>query len=196
MVNWVWFGLIFFGTIYAALNGNIEVVTKSAINSAKLAVEVSFSLIGIMCLWLGVMKIAERSGLVNMISFLLSPLMRILFPGVPKGHPAMGAIVMTVSANLLGLGNAVTPLGIKAMQHLQALNPRKDTATAEMCTLLALCTTGLTLVPATVIALRAAAGSVNPTEIVASTMIVSLFATIVVLIVDRFCRIFFYRKTR
>jgi spore maturation protein A len=196
MVNWVWFGLIFFGTIYAALNGNIEVVTKSAINSAKLAVEVSFSLIGIMCLWLGVMKIAERSGLVNVISFLLSPVMRVLFPGVPKGHPAMGAIVMTVSANLLGLGNAVTPLGIKAMQHLQELNPRKDTATAEMCTLLALCTTGLTLVPATVIALRAAAGSANPTEIVASTMIVSLFATIVVLIVDRFCRIFFYRKTR
>jgi len=180
--------------MYAAMNGNIEVVTKSSMNSAKLAVEVSFSLIGIMCLWLGVMKIAERSGIINIISFLLSPIMRILFPGIPKGHPAMGAIVMTFSANLLGLGNAVTPLGIKAMEHLQSLNPRKDTATAEMCTLLALCTTGLTLVPATIIALRSAAGSVNPTEIVGSTMLVSLFATVVVLIVDRVCRIFFYKK--
>ncbi|MDR1701186.1 MAG: spore maturation protein [Sporomusaceae bacterium] len=194
MVNFIWLALILGGIGFAALNGKIDVVTKSAVNSAKLAVEVSFSLIGVMCLWLGVMKIAERSGLIKIVSFFLNPVIKFLFPGVPKNHPALGAIIMTVSANLLGLGNAVTPLGIKAMEHLKSLNRKKDTASPEMCTLLALCTTGFTLVPATVIALRSAAGSVNPTEIVGSTIIVSLIATFLVLLVDRACRLFFQKR--
>ncbi|CQR74326.1 Spore maturation protein A [Sporomusa ovata DSM 2662] len=188
MINLIWMILIVSGIIYAGMNGRIEVVTASAISAAKSAVELSINLIGVMCLWLGIMRIAESSGLIKIISYLLQPLVGLLFPSVPKNHPAMGAIIMTLSANMLGLGNAVTPLGIKAMQQLQTLNPKKDTATAAMCTLLALCTTGFTLVPATIIALRSAAGSVNPTEIVGSTLIVSLFATILVLVIDRLCQ--------
>lgn len=188
MINLIWMILIASGIIYAGMNGRIEVVTASAISAAKSAVELSINLIGVMCLWLGIMRIAESSGLIKIISYLLQPLVGLLFPSVPKNHPAMGAIIMTLSANMLGLGNAVTPLGIKAMQQLQTLNPKKDTATAAMCTLLALCTTGFTLVPATIIALRSAAGSVNPTEIVGSTLIVSLFATILVLVIDRLCQ--------
>ena len=193
MINLIWFVLIAAGVIVAALKGRIDLVTSSAIAAAANAVEVSFSLIGIMCLWLGVMKIAEKAGLIKVVAFFQSPLIRFLFPGIPQNHPALGAIIMTISANLLGLGNAVTPLGIKAMEELQTLNKKKDTATPEMCTLLALCTTGLTLVPATVIALRAGAGSVDPAEIVGSTVLVSLLATMVVLIVDRICRKIFIK---
>ncbi|XER13093.1 Spore maturation protein A [Sporomusa aerivorans] len=190
VINLIWLLLMASGIIYAGINGRIEVVTASAISAARNAVELSINLIGVMCLWLGIMKIAELSGLIKLISYVLSPIVVCLFPSVPKHHPAMGAIIMTISANMLGLGNAVTPLGIKAMQQLQTLNPRKDTATPAMCTLLALCTTGFTLVPATIIALRSAAGSTNPTEIVGSTLIVSLIATLLVLIVDRACRAF------
>lgn len=193
MINVIWLLLMASGIIYAGMNGRIEVVTASAISAAKSAVELAINLIGIMCLWLGIMKIAELSGLIKVISFVLQPIVGLLFPSVPKNHPAMGAIIMTISANMLGLGNAVTPLGIKAMQQLQTLNPKKCTATPAMCTLLALCTTGFTLVPATIIALRSAAGSVNPTEIVGPTLIVSLFATIFVLIIDRLCRAVFRR---
>lgn len=191
MINLVWLLLMASGIIYAGMNGRIEVVTASAISAAKNAVELSLNLIGVMCLWLGIMKIAELSGLIRIISYILQPVVGFLFPTVPKNHPAMGAIILTLSANMLGLGNAVTPLGIKAMQELQTINPQKDTATKAMCTLLALCTTGFTLVPATIIALRSAAGSVNPTEIVGSTLVVSLFATIFVLIIDRLCQVIF-----
>ena len=191
MINLIWLILIASGVIYAGLNGRIEVITTSAINAAKDAVELSINLIGVMCLWLGIMKIAESSGLIKLFSYLLQPIIGILFPSVPKNHPAMGAIIMTISANMLGLGNAVTPLGIKAMQELQTINPRKDTATKAMCTLLALCTTGFTLVPATIIALRSAAGSINPTAIVGSTLIVSLVSTVFVLSIDRLCQVIF-----
>ncbi len=188
MINVIWLLLMASGIIYAGLHGRIEVVTLSAISAAKSAVELTINLIGVMCLWLGIMKIAELSGLIRVLAYILTPIIGFLFPSVPRNHPAMGAIIMTISANMLGLGNAVTPLGIKAMQELQTLNPKKDTATPAMCTLLALCTTGFTLVPATIIALRSAAGSVNPTEIVGPTLVVSLVATIFVLVVDRLCR--------
>lgn len=188
MINFIWVLLLGSGIIYAAVNGRIELITQSAINGAEDAVELSFKLIGIMCLWLGIMRIAERAGIVHLFALLLSPVMRFLFPSIPKNHPAMGAIVMTISANMLGLGNAVTPLGIKAMQQLQQLNTKKDTASDAMCTLLALCTTGFTLVPATIIALRSAAGSQNPAEIVGTTLIVSLAATIAALFSDRILR--------
>ncbi len=195
MINVIWLLLLVIGIVYAALQGRIEVVTQSAIAGAEGAVVLSLKLIGIMCLWLGMMKIAELAGIVRFISKVLSPLICFLFPSVPKKHPAMGAIIMTLSANMLGLGNAVTPLGIKAMQALQELNGKKDTASDAMCTLLALCTAGFTLVPATIIAIRSAAGSVNPTEVVGSTLIVSGMATMSVLIVDRICRIV-YRVRR
>lgn len=191
MINLIWLLLLVIGIGYAGWQGRIEVVTQGAISAAEGAVALSFKLIGVMCLWLGIMKIAELAGIVSFISRILSPLIRFLFPSVPKNHPAMGAIIMTLSANMLGLGNAVTPLGIKAMQELQQLNKEKDRASDAMCTLLALCTAGFTLVPATIIAIRSAAGSVNPTEIVGATLLVSLGATSSVIIADRFCRTYY-----
>ncbi len=188
MINLIWLLLLAGGIIYAGLTDRIELVTPSAITAAENAVTLAFKLTGVMCLWLGMMKIAERAGLVRLMSFIIGPFIRRIFPGVPPGHPAMGAIVMTVSANMLGLGNAATPLGIKAMQELQKLSRDRETATPAMCTLLALCTTGVTLVPATVIALRAAAGSADPAEIVGATLAVSFTAAAAALTVDRICR--------
>lgn len=194
MINLIWLLFIAVGVIYAGLHGRIDLVGRSAVSAAETAVTLSFRLMGVMCLWLGIMKIAERAGLVRAVSALLDPLIRAVFPSVPRRHPAMGAIIMTVSANMLGLGNAVTPLGIKAMHELQKLNRDQESASPAMCTLLALCTTGFTLVPATVIALRAAAGSANPAEIVGATLVVSLLATIVVLIADRILRAVFVAR--
>lgn len=196
MINVIWVLLMVGGIVYAGIHGRIDVVTQSAISAAEEAVNLSFKLIGVMCLWLGIMKVADASGIIRIISRVLSPIICFLFPSVPKNHPAMGAIIMTLSANMLGLGNAVTPLGIKAMQELQKLNPQKDTATPAMCTLLALCTTGFTLVPATIIALRSAAGSVNPAEIVGATLAVSFGATIVAITADRICRAIFCVRNR
>lgn len=194
MINAVWFLLIACGISYAAWQGNIEIITNSAISGAEAAVVLAFKLIGVMCLWLGIMKIAETAGIVRAVSKIMYPLILMLFPGVPKRHPAIGSIVMMISANMFGLGNAVTPLGIKAMQELQKLNPSKDTASTEMCTLLAICTTGFTVVPATIIAIRSAAGSERPAEIVGVTLIVSFTATASTLLLDRIIQIF--RQTR
>jgi len=196
MINVIWLLLLVTGIVYAALHGRIDVVTQSAISAAEGAVSLSLKLVGVMCLWLGIMKIAEVAGLVKFIGRLLSPLLCFLFPSVPKNHPAMGSIMMTLSANMLGLGNAVTPLGIKSMQALQQLNPQKDTASDAMCTLLALCTAGFTLIPATIIAIRSAAGSVNPTEIIGATLVVSFMATVSVVIADRICRIIYHLRAR
>lgn len=193
MINFVWVLLMVTGVIYAGFSGRIEMVTQSAISAAEGAVTLSFKLIGVMCLWLGILKIAEHAGIVRFFAWVVGPVIRFLFPAVPRNHPAMGAIVMTISANMLGLGNAVTPLGIKAMQELQKLNSDKETASAPMCTLLALCTTGFTLVPATIIAIRSAAGSTNPAEIVGATLMVSLGATVIAIIADRICRAIYGR---
>ena len=196
MINLIWLFLMVTGILYAGWQGRIEVVTQGAISAAEGAVGLSFKLIGVMCLWLGVMKIAELAGIIRFFSRILSPLICFLFPSVPKNHPAMGAIIMVLSANMLGLGNAVTPLGIKAMQELQSINKEKEKASDAMCTLLALCTAGFTLVPATIIAIRSAAGSINPTEIVGATLIVSLGATMNVIIADRLCRMYYQIRVR
>ncbi|CUH94074.1 putative membrane protein [Propionispora sp. 2/2-37] len=196
MINFMWLFLIASGIIYAGLQGNIGTVAVSAISGAEAAVMLAFKLMGVMCLWLGMMKIAEKAGMIHFFAVVLGPLVRALFPGIPNKHPAMGAIIMTLSANMLGLGNAVTPLGIKAMQELQKLNGNRKTASANMCTLLALCTAGFTLIPATIIALRAAAGSVNPGEIIGATLIVSFSATLTVVIADRIFRLFYNLRER
>jgi len=196
MIQLIWALMMAGGILYAGLNGRIDQVTASTISAAETAVELSFKLMGIMCLWLGIMKIAEKAGMISAIAFLVGPLLRLLFPGIPNKHPAMGAIIMTVSANMLGMGNAVTPLGIKAMQELQTLNKNSPVASTAMCTLLAMCTTGFTLIPATIIGLRAAVGSQQPAAIVGPTLVVSLTATIVVLLVDRLCQRLFRQATR
>lgn len=194
MVNGIWVCMLVIGVIVGGINGNIEQVTAAALQAAEAAVSLSFKLIGVMSLWLGIMKIAERSGLVRLCTYLIRPLTRCLFPSVPKDHPALGAIMMLLSANALGLGNAATPLGLKAMQQLQEINGDKETASEAMCTLLALTTAGFTLVPATVIAIRSAAGSVNPTEIVATTLMASLTANTAVILCDKCCQRYYRRR--
>src|SRR5205814_5346740 len=137
-----------------------------AIDSAKTTVYIALWIIGIMTLWLGIMRVAEKAGLVAMLGRLLRPISRLLFPDVPPDHPAIGAMIMNVAANLLGLSNAATPFGIKAMEELQTLNDQKETATNSMVTFMALNTAGIQFIPATMIAVFAAAGSKNPTAII------------------------------
>ncbi|MFY9214903.1 MAG: nucleoside recognition domain-containing protein [Tissierellaceae bacterium] len=182
MINIIWFVLLASGIIVGAISGNIDAVTEAAISNAELAITISLGLIGVMALWLGIMKIAEESGLVSYMAKGLSLIIRPLFPEIPQGHPAMGAILMNFGANLLGLGNAATPLGIKAMKELQKLNPNKDTATNSMVMFLAINTSSLTIIPATVIAIRTSAGSANPTEIIGPTIIATTASTIAAII--------------
>ncbi len=153
-------------------------ITNSALNFANTSVEIVLGLIGIMALWLGIMKIAEESGVINYIATATKPLMKFLFPEIPSNHPAVGAIIMNLSATFLGLGNAATPFGIKAMEELNKLNEKKDTATNAMCMFLVLNTASFALMPATAIALRAASGSAEPAIIIGTTMFGSFCATI------------------
>ncbi len=156
----------------------IKKVTNAAIDYARTAVEIALGLIGIMALWLGLMKIAEEAGLINYIAKALKPITKFLFPDVPSDHPAIGSIIMNISANFLGLGNAATPFGLKAMEELNQLNPNKERATDAMCTFLAINTAGLTMIPATAIAIRAAAGSSEPAIIIGTALFGSSCATI------------------
>lgn len=178
MLNYIWMGMLVVGFVVGILNGRVEEVTRAAIDSAGKAVEISIGLLGILCLWTGLMNIAERSGLIRLIARAVRPLLRLLFPDLPKNHPATGAIVLNLAANFLGLGNAATPLGLKAMNELQRANPCKDTASDAMCMFLVLNTAAIQLVPATVIAIRAQAHSVNPAEIIVTVWIASTCATI------------------
>ncbi|MBS3809115.1 MAG: spore maturation protein [Desulfobacterales bacterium] len=157
----------------------IQALSKAVVDSAGGAVELAIGLIGVMTLFLGLMKVAEKGGLLNVISRLLRPLMIRLFPDVPPEHPAMGAIILNMSANALGLGNAATPFGIRAMQELDKLNPQKGTATNAMALFLAINTSSITLLPTGVIALRASAGSADPAGILPTTLFATMCSTIV-----------------
>ncbi|HEX2962340.1 MAG TPA: nucleoside recognition domain-containing protein [Ignavibacteriales bacterium] len=154
-------------------------VTSSALSYAGTAVNIALELIGIMALWLGIMKIAEEAGLITIIAKALKPVTKFLFPDVPSDHPAMGSMIMNISANMLGLSNAATPFGLKAMEELDKLNPNKGTATNAMCTFLAVNTAGLTFIPATAIAIRAASGSSDPAIIIGTSVFGAICATIV-----------------
>lgn len=153
-------------------------ITNAALDYAGTAVNIALGLIGIMALWLGVMKVAEDAGLISLIARWLKPIMKKLFPDVPSEHPAMGSMIMNISANMLGLGNAATPFGLKAMEELDKLNPDKGTATNSMVTFLAINTAGLTLIPATAIAVRAAAGSSDPAIIIGTSIFGAGCATV------------------
>jgi spore maturation protein A len=191
MMNYIWFGLMAIALVVAAINGTADAVTKGAVESAASAVQVAIGLIGIMTLWLGMMRVAEAAGLVSLVGRALSPILRWLFPDVPSEHPAAGAIVMAVAANVLGLNNAATPLGIKAMEELQTLNPDKDTATNAQVTLMAVTTSGVQLVPATMIGILLAAGSTNPTAIIAPTIVATFIGTIAAVIAARLLQRFY-----
>jgi spore maturation protein A len=185
MINIIWAVLIIVGFAVGAITGNLDIVTNAAIDSAKSAVELAIGLIGIMALWLGIMKIAEDSGLIRGIGRGLRPVMVLLFPEIPPDHPAMGAMIMNISANVLGLGNAATPFGLKAMEELQKLNKKKDTATNAMVTFLAINTSSVTLIPASTIAILSAAGAINPTEIIGPTIMATTISTTVAIILSK-----------
>ncbi|MEB3227316.1 MAG: nucleoside recognition domain-containing protein [Synechocystis sp.] len=175
MLNYIWFAIILLSVAAGSISGKIDAVTEAAIASAETAVELSIGLIGIMALWLGMMKIAEASGLVNLIAQGVKPITLRLFPDVPPDHPAIGSIVLNMSANILGLGNAATPLGLKAMQELQEINPDKDTATDAMCMFLAINTSSVQLIlPATVVGLMGTASS----QVFLSTILATSLSTI------------------
>jgi len=178
-MNWIWFGLMAVALLFGAANGQMQQVTEGAVAGAKLAVELAIGLVGIMALWLGVMRIAERAGFVTFLARLLRPLLRRLFDDVPPDHPAMGAMVMNIAANMLGLGNAATPLGLKAMQELQQLNPRRDWASDAMCTFLAINTSSVQLIPVSAIALMVHAGSREPTWIIVPALLATTVSTAV-----------------
>ena len=182
MLNIIWVVLLVSGIIIGAFTGNIQAVTDAIMSYADTGVELALGLIGMMSLWLGIMKIAEKSGLILLIGKALRPVMKFLFPEVPEDHPAMGSMVMNISANILGLGNAATPLGIKAMKELQELNDDKETASNSMCMFLAINTSSVTLIASSVIAYRLSAGSKNPTEIIGPTIIATLASTIAAVI--------------
>ena len=183
MLNYIWFGMMFIAVIVGILTGNIDAVTQAAIDMAKTSVEIAIGLIGIMALWLGTMKIAEESGLIRIIARAIRPITIRLFPDVPEDHPAIGSIILNMAANLLGLGNAATPLGLKAMEELQDLNPEKETATNAMCTFLAINTSSVQLIlPATVVALMGAAAN----QIFITTILATGLSTIAAIIAVRF----------
>lgn len=178
MLNYIWMGMLVTGFIIGMLNGRLEEVTQAAFASTGRAVELGIGLLGIMCLWSGLMNISEKSGLIKAVAWLARPLLRLLFPQIAKNNRALGAIVMNLAANFLGLGNAATPLGIRAMTELQKVNGKSDTASDSMCMFLVLNTSAIQLIPTTVIALRNDAGSAAPSEITACVWVASILATL------------------
>ncbi|NLP17616.1 MAG: nucleoside recognition protein [Firmicutes bacterium] len=188
MINRIWLGFLSIGVVAALVTGQPEMVTRAVTEGSELAVHTAIGLVGTMAFWLGLMGIAEDAGLIITLAGIIRPFVRWLFPDVPLEHPAMGTILLNMGANLLGLGNAATPLGLKAMAQLQELNAHPDLASNSMCTLLAINTSSITLVPTMVIAVRAAAGSLNPAEILGTTIIATTCSTAAALIVDAYCR--------
>jgi spore maturation protein SpmA len=182
VLNYIWLALVLLAVAIGGWNDRFKDVTEGALDGAKTAVTIALGLIGIMALWLGVMRLAEKAGLVQRIARGLRPIMRRLFPDVPSEHPAMGSMVMNMSANMLGLGNAATPLGLRAMRDLESLNPRPGVATNAMCTFLAINTSSVQLIPATAIAILAASGSTRPTAIVGTALLATLCAASVAII--------------
>lgn len=181
MLNIIWLGMILLSVIMGVIEGRIDKVVLAVTDSAKLAFEIALGLTGIMALWLGIMSIATESGLVNKLAKFLKPLLKFLFPEVPADHPAMGAMVMNISANMLGIGNAATPFGLQAMKELQALNKHTTVASNAMCTFLAINTSSVQLIPTSAIAFLALNGSTNPSSVIFSSLIATSVSTIVAL---------------
>ena len=174
MLNYIWLTLILLSVALGGWNGHLQEVSDGAYDGARTAVmNIALPLVGTIAIWLGVMRLADRAGLVSALARALRPIMRRLFPGVPPDHPAMGSMVMNIAANMFGLGNAATPLGLRAMNDLETLNPRPGTATNAMCTFLAINTSSVQLIPATAISILAAKGASNASAIIGT----SLFAT-------------------
>lgn len=197
MLNYIWLALVMLAVAIGGWNDKLKDVTDGAFDGAKTAVTIALGLIGIMAMWLGLMRLAERAGLIQRIARLLRPIMRRLFPEVPPEHPAMGSMLMNMAANMLGLGNAATPLGLRAMRDLETLNRHHGTATNAMCTFLAVNTSSVQLIPTTAIAILAAAGSTRPTAIVGTALLATLCAaTTAILTVKVLEKLPFFRVQR
>jgi spore maturation protein A len=186
MINTIWLTLIVLGVLTGIATGTSAAVTTAAIESANRAVNICLGFIGIMAMWNGLMKIADSAGLTRWLAKLFAPVARLLFPSVPDDHPALAAITMSLAANLLGMGNAATPLGLKAMEELASLNEEGDVPSDAMCTFVAISTAGITLVPTTIIAIRAQYHSYNPAEVVMPIILMNIVATFVAILADRF----------
>ena len=193
MVNYIWVFMTIVGIIFALFNGTMAEVNKAIFDGAKEAVTICIGLISVLVFWLGMMRIAEESGLLERLSKLFRPLVKRLFPDVPVSHPAMGYILSNMISNMFGLGNAATPLGIKAMEELKKLNGGKDSASRSMVTFLAINTASITIIPTTVIAIRMNYHSASPTEIVVPTIIATIISALGAILIDRY---FYYRRSR
>ncbi|MBG9911387.1 spore maturation protein [Bacillus xiamenensis] len=193
MVNLIWVFLTVIGLVYAMFNGTMQEVNEAIFKGSKEAVTISIGLISVLVFWLGLMKIAEEAGLLQFFSKLCRPFISKLFPDIPANHPAMGYILSNLMANFFGLGNAATPIGIKAMEQMKALNGGKNEASRSMITFLAVNTSSITLVPTTVIAIRMTYGADQPTDIVGPTVLATLISGIGAIIIDRY---FHYRRSR
>ena len=185
MLNAIWILMIVVSVVCGGLTGNLDAVAKASTDSAKAAVELAIGLVGVMAFWLGMMTVLQRAGLLKMMARALRPLMTRLFPDVPADHPAMSMMIMNITSNMLGLGNAATPFGLKAMTELNRLNTTPGVATNAMCLFLAINTSGLSLLPTGMIAVRANLGSTAPGSIVITTMAATLFSTIVAILISR-----------
>ncbi len=185
MINYIWGGFFIIGIIYSFITGNTEGINNEILTSASSSVNMILQILPIMCLWLGIMQIASDSGLIKKLSRKITPLITKLFPNIPPEHEALTLISSNIIMNMLGLGNAATPFGLKAMKSMQNLNKEKDTATRSMITFLVINTASVTIIPTTVISFRIIAGSTNPTDIVLVSIITSFLSCIVGLILDR-----------
>ena len=188
MVNIIWFILVSSGIIYSLITGNINLINDEILLSGKSALNLITTMLEITVLWMGILTIAEKSGLLSKLSSIMSPILSKLFPDIPKNHESLDYISSNVIANMIGLGSAATPFGLKAMESLQKLNNKKDTASTSMITFLILNTSGVTIIPTTVIALRLAHKSSNPSEIIITSIIATIISSTAGLTLDWFIR--------
>lgn len=197
-MNYIFYFLVVFSIIFGIINGRTQEVVNAVLEGADISVKIALSLIGIMAFWLGIMRIAEKSGLVQLLAKAIKPVTKWLFKDVPPENPAVGNIALSVSANALGLTNAATPIGLKVMQELQDINKenggKEDTATDAMCMFLGMNTAGFQIIPATVIAVLVAVGSKNPTEIIMPTLIVTSIAFISAILMAKVFQVFWGKK--
>lgn len=188
MINYIWGIFIIIGICYSILTGNSSIINKEIITSGSSAFNLILDLIPLLVIWMGLMKIAEKSGLINKIAKIMTPILKYLFPKIPKNNPALGYIASNIAINMVGLGSAATPFGLKAMEKLQELNPEKKKASSSMITFLVLNTSGVTIIPTTIISLRVASNSTNPTIILSTCLIATSISTIGGLTLDYFIR--------
>ena len=193
MINIIWVLITVIGIVFAMVNGTMEEVNEAVFKGASEAVTLCIGLISVLVFWLGLMKIAEHAGLLEKLSQLFRPLVKRLFPEVPNDHPAMGYILSNMMANLFGLGNAATPLGIKAMEQLKELNGGKNEASRSMITFLVINTASVTLIPTTVIGIRMNYNAASPTDIVGPTLLATCLSAFCAILIDRW---FYYRRSR